>query len=239
MRVVEHVCCNIFVSTLIVSHFSLCYHSISRSRSIATDSIFINNTNLEGLENMVKFENRSRSRTEPLSVLDLFSGIGSGSVVLKKLRIPLKKVVHVENDPVAVKVCQFNHQKDGIEHVYIDTFEEIYGENDEGDKKQIASLINDHGPFDLVLSAAPSEHYLRKAGNTIKIINAIQEEKEKHKYDEVLFLSENDVFRDSDDPEANHGLGPIWLNASEFSPCYRNRLYWTNVSMITVLLFAR
>lgn len=177
---------------------------------------------------MQKFEKRSRSRTEPLNVLVLFAGIGSGIVTLKKLAIPLKKVVHVECDPVAVIVSKFNHQNDGIEHVYIDTFEEIYGENDEGDKKQIESLINDHGPFELVLSAAPSEHFLRKAGKTIQIINTIQ--KEKYNYDEVLFLSENAVFRDSDDPEANHGLGPIWLNASEFSPCYRNRLYWTNVS---------
>jgi len=166
-------------------------------------------------------------------VLDLIAGIGSGVVVLKKLMIPMKKVVHVEYDPVAVQVSKFNHQNDGIEHVYIETFEEIYGENDEGDKEQIASLINDHGPFDLVLSASPSQHFLRKAGKTIKIINTIQ--KEKYKYDEVLFLSENAVFSDSDDTEANHGLGPICLNASEFSPCYRNRLYWTNVRIITVL----
>jgi len=60
--------------------------------------------------------------------LDLFGGIGSGIVALKKLGLPITKVVHCEHDPVATYVCQHNHKlkDDGIEHVHINEFEEIW-----------------------------------------------------------------------------------------------------------------
>ena len=191
-----------------------------------------------------------------MRVLDLFAGIGSGTVILKKLGIPLEKVVHVEHDPVAVEVTKFNHQNDNIDHVYISTFEEIYGDDNEGDAVKIGKLIHDLGPFELVLSAAPcrnhsqvnafrnkddySAQYLLKAGRIIKKINAIQ--KDDYGYDEVLFLSENVFFRGKDNLElickcygntgTDHGLCPIDLDASDFSPCRRRRFYWTNVSCI-------
>jgi len=231
------------------SRISNCIRT-SITKFTATDSVL--NTNVDYNENRKKFEERKGTRTKPLRVLDLFAGIGSGSVILKKLRIPLEKVVHVEHDPVAVQVSKYNHQDDGIDHVYITTFEEIYGEDNEGDAVKIGKLIRDHGPFELILSAAPCKNYsqvnayrnkddynaqyLLKAGKIIKKINAIQ--KEKNDYGEALFLSENVVFRGKDNLEpicqcygnTKHGLCPIDLDASDFSPCRRRRFYWTNVS---------
>ena len=231
------------------SRISNCIRT-SITKFTATDSVL--NTNVDYNENRKNFEERKGTRTKPLRVLDLFAGIGSGSVILKKLRIPLEKVVHVEHDPVAVQVSKYNHQDDGIDHVYITTFEEIYGEDNEGDAVKIGKLIRDHGPFELILSAAPCKNYsqvnayrnkddynaqyLLKAGKIIKKINAIQ--KEKNDYGEALFLSENVVFRGKDNLEpicqcygnTKHGLCPIDLDASDFSPCRRRRFYWTNVS---------
>lgn len=203
------------------------------------------------------FQKRKKTLKESLGVLDLFSGIGSGTVVLKKLRIPLRKVVHVEHDPVAVNVSKFNHQNDGIDHVYISTFEEIYGEDDEGDPDKIANFIIEHGPFELVLSAAPCKHYsqvnafrnktaytaqyLLKAGKMIKMINAIQKEYLDVKND-IMFLSENVVFPDNDAickcyGDSMGGLCPIELDACDFSPCKRKRFYWTNVSIQAIYIF--
>jgi len=203
------------------------------------------------------FQKRKKTLKESLGVLDLFSGIGSGTVVLKKLRIPLRKVVHVEHDPVAVNVSKFNHQNDGIDHVYISTFEEIYGEDDEGDPDKIANFIIEHGPFELILSAAPCKHYsqvnafrnktaytaqyLLKAGKMIKMINAIQKEYLDVQND-IMFLSENVVFPDNDAickcyGDSMGGLCPIELDACDFSPCKRKRFYWTNVSIQAIYIF--
>lgn len=65
----------------------------------------------------------------------------------------------VASDPVAVDVCKSNHKDDGIEHVYIDEFEDIYGTGDEADEGKIMALLNDHGPIDFVPAAAPCTNY--------------------------------------------------------------------------------
>jgi len=233
------------------------FHNLEYSP--AADSLLL--TNDDYVENMKKFQERKSTLKNPLTVLDLFCGIGSGTVILKKLKIPLKKVVHVEHDPTAVKVSQFNHPqsdeiKYGLKHVHIESFEEIYGEEDEGDYEKISKLIDEHGPFDLVLSAAPCQNYsqvnayadkskynaqyLLKAGRLIKVINTIQK-KNCGRHNEVLFLSENVVFQGIDsicmsygNSENGHGLCPIELCASDFSPCRRKRLYWTNIPLKSI-----
>jgi len=229
------------------------YHNLEYSP--AADSLLLTNEDYD--VNRKNFNKRKKTLRTALTVLDLFCGIGSGTVILKKLKIPLGKVVHVEHDPVAVHVSQYNHPETdetnyGLKHVHIETFEEIYGENDEGDRERISKLIDEHGPFHLVLSAAPCQNYsqvnaykdkdkytaqyLLKAGRLIKVINAIQ--KERGCQNEVLFLSENVVFPGNDEickcygnTENGHGLSPIELCASDFSPCRRKRYYWTNVSL--------
>jgi hypothetical protein len=42
----------------------------------------------------------------------MFAGIGSGIVALKRLGINMKKIIHVEHDPVA------NHGTSNFFHVY-------------------------------------------------------------------------------------------------------------------------
>jgi hypothetical protein len=97
-----------------------------------------------------------------LRVLDLFCGVGSGTLVLKKMKIPLETIVHVEHDPVAVFVNKYNHMKyniggsndgDGIQHVYISRYEDFV--------IQLEDLINRYGPFDLLLAAAPCRNFCK------------------------------------------------------------------------------
>jgi site-specific DNA-cytosine methylase len=76
---------------------------------------------------------------------DMFSGIGSGLVSLKRLGIKIRKVIHVEHDKVATHVYKTNHDshyntelaRDGIEHVYYSTFEEV--------EKDLCGVFREHG----------------------------------------------------------------------------------------------
>jgi site-specific DNA-cytosine methylase len=64
---------------------------------------------------------------------NLFAGIGSGIVCLKRLGIAIEKIIHVEHDKVATHVYRCMHdstynalvQDDGISHVYYEKFEEF------------------------------------------------------------------------------------------------------------------
>jgi site-specific DNA-cytosine methylase len=57
----------------------------------------------------------------PIVLLELFSGIGSGIVALKKLGIAIKTVITVEHDSVAHFVYKYNcNQNDSIEHLHVE-----------------------------------------------------------------------------------------------------------------------
>lgn len=76
----------------------------------------------------------------------------------KRLELPIEIMVHVEHDPVAVDVCEYNHWDDGIIHHYVDKFEAIYGVND-ADNNLVEALVEKYGPIDLVLSCTPCQSY--------------------------------------------------------------------------------
>mmetsp|Transcript_4758 Transcript_4758/g.10215 ORF Transcript_4758/g.10215 Transcript_4758/m.10215 type:complete len:375 (+) Transcript_4758:131-1255(+) len=156
-------------------------------------------------------------------------------------------MVHVEHDPVAVEVCKANHQNDGISHQYIKTFEEVYGADDEADHTVVVELIAKYGPFDLVLSGSPCQsytglnalrdptsenaQYLLKVGRLIQKLDDIQMGSRNVK-DNVLFLSENVVFKDHNEVDQCYGgLPPVRLDAKDFGPCKRNRFYWINLRL--------
>jgi hypothetical protein len=79
-------------------------------------------------------------------VLDCFAGIGTAIVVLKKLGIKIRKVIHVEHDKIATHVYRHNHDRGynsdlpddgGIEHAFYSTFGELE------DNEQL--LLDKHG----------------------------------------------------------------------------------------------
>jgi hypothetical protein len=79
-------------------------------------------------------EDGTRQRRS-LVVLDMFAGIGTAVVALKRLGLDISKVVHVEHDKIATHVYRYNHdpayndilsdQGGNVEHVYVRKFEEF------------------------------------------------------------------------------------------------------------------
>lgn len=72
-------------------------------------------------------------------VLDLFGGIGSALVCLKRLGISISRVVHVEHDKVANQVYNHWHNagKDNIEHISIHSFDKM--------EREYAKFVEKHG----------------------------------------------------------------------------------------------
>eukprot|EP00978_Attheya_sp_CCMP212_P042244 scaffold254354_cov74-Attheya_sp.AAC.1 len=98
-------------------------------------------------------------------VLDLFGGIGAASVVLKKLCIAMRKIIHVDYDPVAQHVYRSNHDpsygvtttttnhEDGIEYVcgLYESFKKV--------EQHCEHLAHEHGPIDIVTGIPPCQEY--------------------------------------------------------------------------------
>lgn len=74
-------------------------------------------SNEDYVQHVVKdFHVRTRRKMKDgLIVLDLFGGVGTALVVLKRLKIPIKKIIHVEHDLVATFVNRMNHDNAFVE----------------------------------------------------------------------------------------------------------------------------
>ena len=81
------------------------------------------------------------------NVLSLFSGIGAGILVLKRLGVAIDICVVVEHDPMAEAVCSEHHKKDVDSYVWIQTFEEL--------ENSLDQIIEKYGPFDIVEGGPP------------------------------------------------------------------------------------
>lgn len=86
------------------------------SKMFATDESVVPSdeflTNTHYAERVVKDfyeETKKREERKGLVVLDLFGGVGTALLVLKRLKLPIRKVIHVEHDLVATFVSRMNH----------------------------------------------------------------------------------------------------------------------------------
>jgi site-specific DNA-cytosine methylase len=81
---------------------------------------------------------------------DLFGGIGSTIVSLKRLGVAMCKIIHCEHDKVANHVFKYNHdvmytpnlmkiedEESSCQYVYYETFEQV--------EKQIEDIVKEHG----------------------------------------------------------------------------------------------
>ncbi len=77
-------------------------------------------------------------------------------------------------------------------------------------------------------------NYLLDVGRLIKKIDEIQKDSCPEQ-SSLLFLSENVNFEQwrIDEVSKSYGVPPVRLDAKDFGPCKRDRLYWTNVSDLT------
>jgi len=180
----------------------------------------------------------------PATVLDLFGGIGSGIVALKRLRMAMHKVIHVEHDKVANHVHHYNHnasynsdlEDDGIEHVSdYPTFEGI--------EEDLNSFMVKHAPIDIVLGGPPcvdytginasrkgvrgeQGQYLQRFGTLVAAIRDHPLQRDVPLY----FFAENVILRgrDLDEVSIAFDITPLEVDAHYFSPCRRKRHFFLN-----------
>jgi len=81
------------------------------------------------------------------NILSLFSGIGAGILVVKRLNIAINNCVVVEHDSVAEIVCAANHKTDVNEYIWIKTFEKL--------EQTLDTVMTKYGPFDIVEGGPP------------------------------------------------------------------------------------
>jgi len=184
----------------------------------------------------------------------MFGGIGSGLVVLKKLQIAMKKVVHVDIDAVAQHVVRFKHDitynerlvPDDIEHVFeYSMFEDVV--------ENLDKFMEQHGPIDIILGGPPCSDFSQvnavrqgSRGSTGKLlpefgrfINCVRNHP-RQAGRPLFFLSENVIFKEFDDMNEirkEYGVFPVSIDASRFSPCQRKRFYWTSVSDLYIVYY--
>lgn len=99
------------------------------------DLLLLNEEYLEHQKDFMKVAKQRKKDLRPAVVLDVFAGVGAALVVLKRLGIAMSTVIHVEHDKIATHVVRYNHDKeynsdvanDGIQHVYVSSFDEIEG----------------------------------------------------------------------------------------------------------------
>ena len=178
-------------------------------------------------------------RIGPIVILDVFSGIGSGIVALKRLGIDIKTVILCDHDKVANFVSMQNHKDDGINYVHeYNTFEKI--------RTNIDKILQEYGPINLVLGGPPCQDFTgingyRKGidgssgGHLVEFSDLILQKIKNHKYQgetHLFYLGEN-VLLDKDTrfqtQDLFGGMPHVRFDASDFSPCRRNRIYWTNL----------
>lgn len=169
----------------------------------------------------------------PLSVLDLFSGIGAALSALKRLKIAVKTFISVEDDPVARHVAKYNHVSSYNETIenddikFVDKFNNLQEINENLD-----GLLKEYGPINLVTGSTQGQ----QGYNTIEVGMLIKRIKRHplQKNTKVFFLSENHISPRGPSyafvaKSAYDNLPPILFDSKELSPCSKALTYWTNL----------
>ena len=214
---------------------SFCNHYFLASENMAyTSKEYM--THVNRYQEILKgIQDGSQQKIGPLVVLDVFSGIGSLPLILKRLSLHVKTIISVEHDRVASYVADRNHidSNDGIQYITkYNTFQKLIENIDE--------VWNNYGSVHLIAGGPPcndftqvnayrqgtrgaSGKYLVEFGNFITNI--------QQRNKDVFFLSENVVFANElHEVSAAYGnVPPVQLDAKDFSGNKRNRQYWLNL----------
>jgi hypothetical protein len=105
------------------------------------------------------------NKRKKATVLDCFAGVGTGCIILKKLKIGIEKIIYIEHDKVAQHVFKQNHDPnynpdlpdDGIKYHYISKMEEAFYDDDNSvSPEKIKKIEDEYGPFDIILGTYDS-----------------------------------------------------------------------------------
>ncbi|KAL7571822.1 hypothetical protein ACA910_002907 [Epithemia clementina (nom. ined.)] len=189
-------------------------------------------------------------------VLDLFSGIGTSIVALKRLSIGIRTIIHVEWDKVATHVYRSNHDPGynpslkevdhgGILHVYYPSFR-LFMKDDFGK----------YGPIDIVVAGPPCTDFSpinasrqgldgKQGSNMLKTAELVKElkQRKRHLGHRLFYIIENVpipnkpgiALAEGDRAKIcqllDHPWDPVELDARYFSPCKRKRIFFTNIRL--------
>ena len=113
----------------------------------STDERYLDNCRVYDAAKLKTNTEEGSNNKSAANVLSLFSGIGAGILVLKRLKIAINNCIVVEHDPLAEAVCSGNHKKDVAKYIWIKKFEELEDKLDE--------YMEQYGPFHIIEGGPP------------------------------------------------------------------------------------
>jgi len=113
----------------------------------ATDERYLDNCRVYDAAKLKANAAEGNNNKQAANVLSLFSGIGAGILVLKRLQIAINNCIVVEHDPLAEAVCSGNHKADVSKYIWIKKFEELEDKLDE--------YMEQYGPIHIVEGGPP------------------------------------------------------------------------------------
>jgi site-specific DNA-cytosine methylase len=190
-----------------------------------------------------------------INVISFFDGMSAGQEALRQLGVPVANYFAIEIDEDAINVTQKNFPKT-IQVGNITHITEV-GDNQISSDYTFVSKITGSNlrrfveslpPIDLVFAGSPCQGF-SQAGkgkgfddarsrlffNFIQIFNAI---KKLQNRPNLKFFFENVKMRKEwMQVITNHlKVQPLKIDAREYSPCARSRLYWTNLEIPNSIL---
>lgn len=200
-------------------------------------------SNPQNLSYAKEYQRRLNSLKSPTSavVLEVFAGVGSGLIALKRSKIDIRTVISVEHDELANYVRKQNHQENGhnqtadIKFKEILTFEEL--------EDSYGSILNEYGAIDIVLAGPPCSDYsavnaYREGvrgfqGSYLIKFGILMQKIREHPIQEgtpLYVICENVVISEKDGlakVEEHLNCTGHRIDSKNFSPCKRDRMYFT------------
>ena len=112
----------------------------------STDERYLDNCRVYDAAKLKTNTEEGSNNKSAANVLSLFSGIGAGILVLKRLKIAINNCIVVEHDPLAEAVCSGNHKNDVGTYIWIKKFEELEDKLDEYMELYVPIHIVEGGP---------------------------------------------------------------------------------------------
>lgn len=156
-----------------------------------------------------------------MNVLSLFDGMSCGQIALNKLKVNYDNYYASEIDKFAIKITQKNFpntiQIGDVQKIDIKSLPKI-------------DLLIGGSPCQSFSNAGKKEGFNGKSGLFWDYVNILKNVKPRY------FLLENVVMKKEwqDIISRELGVAPILINSRIFSAQNRPRLYWTNISNITI-----
>lgn len=185
-----------------------------------------------------------------MNVLSLCDGMSCGRIALEKAGIPVERYFAAEIKPVAIKVSKANYpdiiRVGDVNKIRYDKdtmsliFEEPETKTEMSIQTQI-DLVIFGSPCQTFSIAIPTEHRvglenLEKSGLFYECNRILKE------VNPTWWMMENVASMRKSDAEtisAYLGVRPYKIDAKDFGPALRNRLYWTNIPVDPMTLFDR